>query len=83
MVKHLALCFPVRIDLVCKGVLPAHEGFQGGDMLNLIQMGLFSWVEETHVSLERNPSKLQAGVSSTFFACENWVSFWKRILPSF
>jgi hypothetical protein len=31
----------------------------------LFQIDLFSWIEETHVSLERKPSKLEGGASST------------------
>jgi hypothetical protein len=38
-----------------KGILPANQSFQGGRKLILIQRGLFSWVEEIHVSLERKP----------------------------
>jgi hypothetical protein len=37
----------------------------------LPQIGLFSSVEETHVSLERKPSGLEAGASSPLFHCES------------
>jgi hypothetical protein len=43
-----------------------------------IQIFLFSWVEETHVFLKRKPSFLEGTASSTFFQCENWVSFWRN-----
>jgi hypothetical protein len=36
---------------------------------------IFSLVKETHVTLERKPSLLEAAASSTLFFCENWVSF--------
>jgi hypothetical protein len=44
-----------------------------------IQIGLFKWVEETHISIERKPIYLEEGSSSTLFPCENWVSFWKEL----
>jgi hypothetical protein len=46
--------FLVRIQLVVKGMLPATWVFQCGDRLSLFHIGLFSRVDETHVSLERN-----------------------------
>jgi hypothetical protein len=39
--------------------------FQGGDRLCFLQIGLFSRVEEAHVSLERKPSVLEAEASGT------------------
>jgi hypothetical protein len=39
------------------------------------QTSLFTSAEETHVALERKPSVLEAGTHSTFFPCENSVSF--------
>jgi hypothetical protein len=30
-----------------------------------IQIGLFKWVEETHISIERKPTYLEEGSSST------------------
>jgi hypothetical protein len=61
----------VRTELVLKGILPANHSFQGGDRLCLLPLGLFSSVEETHVSLQRKPTVLEAAASSTFFPCEN------------
>jgi hypothetical protein len=51
---------------------------QGGDRLCLLPRSLFSWVEETHVSIERKPSMLLVGSPSTLFPCETWVMFWKE-----
>jgi hypothetical protein len=50
--KHLAHCIPLRIELVVKGIIPANHCFQGGKALILLQIGLFSQVEGTHVSLK-------------------------------
>jgi hypothetical protein len=44
-----------------KGILPSQKGFQGGEMQMLFQIGLFRLIEETHVSLEIKPSKLEGG----------------------
>jgi hypothetical protein len=44
----------------------------------LLKMPLFSWVEEAHVSLERNASMLEHETYNTLFPCENWVRFWKE-----
>jgi hypothetical protein len=57
----------VRTELVLKGILPANHSFQGGDRLCLLPLGLFSSVEETHVSLQRKPTMLETAASSTFF----------------
>jgi hypothetical protein len=40
--QHLTHCFPVRIELVLKGMLPAYFVFQRGDRLSFLQIGLFS-----------------------------------------
>jgi hypothetical protein len=52
--------------------------FQCGDWIDLLQIGLFSWLEETHVFFQRTPSILEATTSTTLFPCENWVSYWKE-----
>jgi hypothetical protein len=74
-------CFLVRIELVFERNTSSHWSFQGGRMLMLLQTGLFRWVEETYIYLERKPSMLEAGASSTFFPSENWVSVWKESFP--
>jgi hypothetical protein len=38
------------------GILAATWEIHGGHRLCFLQIGLFHWVEETHVSLQRNPS---------------------------
>jgi hypothetical protein len=43
-------------------------------------MGLFSWVEETHVSLKWTPSLLEAGVSITFLFLWKSSKFLKEYL---
>jgi hypothetical protein len=35
-------------------------------------------VEETHVSLQRQPFVLEVEACSTWFPCENCVRFWKE-----
>jgi hypothetical protein len=50
----------VRIELVFQGLLPAKHSFQGGEKLILFQMGLYSYIQETHVPLKRKPSVLEA-----------------------
>jgi hypothetical protein len=38
---QIAHCFPLRIELVFKGVLTAYQNYQGGERLILFQIGLF------------------------------------------
>jgi hypothetical protein len=66
-----------------KGTLPSNKNFPGGERLILFLVGLFSLVEETHVSLEKNPFILDSGASGTLFSCENFVSFGKSTASSF
>jgi hypothetical protein len=49
-----------------------------GDRLCLLQKDIFSWVWETHVSLQRKLFRLEASESSTLFPCEKLGSFWKE-----
>jgi hypothetical protein len=58
----------LKTEIVLKGILLANQSFQGGEKLILFQIGISSYVEVTHVSLERKPSVLEAGASSTLFA---------------
>jgi hypothetical protein len=46
-----------------------HTGFQGRKRVIFFQISLFSLIEETHVSLQRNLSVLEAGASNTLFHC--------------
>jgi hypothetical protein len=73
--KHLAHCIPLRIELVVKGTVLVNHCFQGGKALILLQIGLFSEVEGSHVSLKGKTPVLAAGASSTFFPCETCVMF--------
>jgi hypothetical protein len=73
--QHQAYGLPVRIEVVFEGKLPANHSFKGGDWLCFLQLGLFRQVEVKHVSLERNPSVVEAGASRTFFTFENQVKF--------
>jgi hypothetical protein len=68
-------CLLLKIELVLRGILTAKHSFQGGESLFLLQIDLFSYVEGTHVSLERKPSVLEAGASSTFFFHLRFVLF--------
>jgi hypothetical protein len=43
--QYLVHCLPLRIDLVLKGMFPAHHSSQGGERLIFLQIGLFSKVE--------------------------------------
>jgi hypothetical protein len=54
--EHLANCFPVKIELGFEGILLANDSFQVGVRLILFQIGLFIYVEETHVSFQRKRS---------------------------
>jgi hypothetical protein len=45
------LVFLWELKWFLKGLLPANHSCQGGEMLILCQIGLFSWLEETLVSL--------------------------------
>jgi hypothetical protein len=49
----------------------ANYSFQGGKRLFFFQMGIYGYVFDTHVSLEREPFGLKAGASSTLFPCES------------
>jgi hypothetical protein len=50
-----------------KGILPANLSFQGGDKLILFQIGLFSYVEETNLSVQRILSLLETGQLAHYF----------------
>jgi hypothetical protein len=67
----------MRIEVVFKEIFHANQNFKGGESC-LFQIGLFGWVEETLVSLQRKPFMLDASASTTFFPCENWVCFQKE-----
>jgi hypothetical protein len=43
--------------------------------LILFHAGLFRWIVETHVTLDRKATMLEGGASSTLFPCENWELF--------
>jgi hypothetical protein len=51
--QHLAHSFPVRIELVFKGILPATWVFQSGHRLSLLQTSLFNWVENLCISWKK------------------------------
>jgi hypothetical protein len=74
----LILC-EKKVSLWKEHFLPL-KFFQGGAQLSLFQVGLFSWVEKTHASLQRKPSILETGPSRTLFPCENWARFSKEYL---
>jgi hypothetical protein len=58
-----------------EGMLPANHSFQCGEMLILLQIGLYSSVEETHVPFQRKPCILETAASSPLLLCENRVTF--------
>jgi hypothetical protein len=53
-----------------KGILPANHSFQGGQRFILLLIGLFSCAEETHVSVQRQPSVLEELACRTLFPSE-------------
>jgi hypothetical protein len=58
--------------------VPASYFFHCGGKLRLLLIGLFSRLEETHVSLQRKPSMLEAAAASTLFSSVTCVSFGKE-----
>jgi hypothetical protein len=44
----------VRIELEIERILPSNYSFQGGDRPYLLQIGLFSEVEGTRISLKKS-----------------------------
>jgi hypothetical protein len=68
--QHLAHCLYVTTELLLTGILPANHSFSDAEMLSFLQR-LFSFDEETHVSLNRKPDVLEAEASSKLFLCEN------------
>jgi hypothetical protein len=62
-----------------KEILYATFISQEGDSFSLFQIGHFCYVEETHVSLERKPSVLEEGATSTLFPCEFLLVFERNI----
>jgi hypothetical protein len=52
-------------------MLPANHSFQCVEMLILLQIGLYSLVEETHVLLQRKQDILEAAAFSPLLLCEN------------
>jgi hypothetical protein len=74
-VEHLAHGFPVRIESVFEWNTCSLSWFKGEESHILLQISLFSLVEETYVSLKRKPSMSEGGESSTLFPFEICVSF--------
>jgi hypothetical protein len=65
----------VSIELVFERKIGCQTGISKLKTHILFHIGLCSWVEETHVSLERKPLTLEGGEFTTLFPCENRVSF--------
>jgi hypothetical protein len=61
-----------------KGIFPENHSFQGGERLILFLIGPLIWGDETHVSLQRQSSVLEALASRTLLSGENCVSFGKE-----
>jgi hypothetical protein len=73
-----------------KEIPPASYVFQGGDRISLVQIGLLSRIEETHVSLQGKPSMLDAAVLAHCFPvriefifessafCKSEFSMWRK-----
>jgi hypothetical protein len=60
----------LELSKFSKGILPESLSFQGGERLILLQISLLSQAEETQVSLQKQPSVLEAGGSRALFASE-------------
>jgi hypothetical protein len=73
--ESLVHCFPLKSELVLKGILPPTYVFQRGDRPSLFQIGLFSRVEGSYVSLQRKPSLLEAAEYSTLLPGENFLVY--------
>jgi predicted hydrocarbon binding protein len=69
----------VRVELVFERNTSCNSCVSGGDRLCWLQTGIFRGIEETHVSLQRKPSVVEAAACSTLTPCENCVSFGKNI----
>jgi hypothetical protein len=63
------------MELMLKGILHANDSFQGEKRLMYFPIVLCTCIEETHESLTRKPSRLEAAAFSPLFPCENRVSF--------
>jgi hypothetical protein len=68
----------VRNVLLLERRQPPPSVFQGEHICFLFQIGLHSWGEETHDSIQRKPGMLDTGTSTALFSCGNWLSFWKK-----
>jgi hypothetical protein len=53
-----------------KGKLPANQNFLSGERLIFVQTGLFSYGKETHETLKRKLSVLEAVAPSMLFPSE-------------
>jgi hypothetical protein len=67
----LAIVSLWQLRFLMKGILPICPHFQVGGTFTLCKITLFSWIEETLVSLGTKPSALEAGLSCTLFPL--WV----------
>jgi hypothetical protein len=52
--------FPLRIDLICERNTSCKSYFQGGERLIFFQIGLFSYGEESLVSLKGKSSSCKS-----------------------
>jgi hypothetical protein len=48
------------LSYILKGIVPARWVFQGAERLSLLEIGLYTSVDETHIYLERRPCVLEA-----------------------
>jgi hypothetical protein len=69
-----------ELSYFLKRMLAASLGFHVEEASTLFKISLFTWIEETRISLVRKPCMVEAAVSCTLFPYDNWVSFW-RLLP--
>jgi hypothetical protein len=61
----------VRIELLFERNTAHLSGISSGESFNPFKICLYRRMEETHTSLGRKPSLLEAGKCSTLFPCEN------------
>jgi hypothetical protein len=76
--QQLAHCFPVRIELDFEGNPCCNWGVTRWWKTQFPTNRYFHWVEDTHLSLQRKRSMLEAAESYILLPGENCMSFWKE-----
>jgi hypothetical protein len=72
------ICSTIWIECDSWRNTPCLSLFSTGETFKSEKLGLYSWIEETHVAARRILSKLESWVSYSSFRFENLVSLWKH-----